>query len=215
MPRNGSKALSPEARKAKAAEGHAVIARRKARKKKTKAKASQKKSRKKKRRREAVFNVRHTEGRIAYHSLLDGKAKEVAFTPQEQDKLAELVAMLTQKTLLKMYTTWPSRAIAVGVSTRTLFSWRQSKLFKQMLMQTMQAEALVGVAIALPSQIDHAAKPEAKGGNQSFKNIADLAGASQPKNLTLTQNNTLNMTWEQQLANISDGKIVDVEDENE
>lgn len=164
-------------------------------------------NREKKRQLVAPFRPRHTEGRVALESLNAGKSKDVVLNDEDVDRVVELCRLLTEKDLLEKYSSWGLRAVALGITSRQLFTLRQTRTYHRVLIETIRNGALEGTAEALPAQSRHAKSPMLPGSQTAFSKLAEIGGASGGlKSLTLNQTNN----FEGELRKLAEGAIIDV-----
>ena len=134
------------------------------------------------------------EAQRAFAMLTDGKAREAyQWKPEDQEKALELVQMVTDAALQKVYPTWESRRDKLGWSEKKLTVIRETKEYVLLLKQAIASMALHGVAAAIPAQIAVASDPSIKGAPLAFKNLglaAGVFGAGPTGNtFNVTQNN--------------------------
>lgn len=113
-----------------------------------------------------------------YIDLANGKKdafRNYKWTPAELEKLDELVDIYTDKEKLLAAPTQQMQAISLGIEVPLLRRWLKTTMFAELIAEAMQAQALIGVAKALPSQVAFA-DSTLKGSSKAFETLSKIAG---------------------------------------
>ncbi len=141
---------------------------------------------------------------------------EPELSEEDQEKVMELVALMTTEDLLKTYDTEAKRGTLLGTNARRIRTLKATKLYKDALVQALTNNGLEGVARAVSTMQSRAMDPTDRAGVAAFDRLMRLGGVGQKepskfvKNVT---NNTLNMTVDQQLQKFVAGRREQVVDE--
>lgn len=128
---------------------------------------------------------------------------------EDQEKVAELVALMTTEDLLKTYDTEAKRATLLGTNAQRVRTLKATKLYKDGLIHALQTHGLESVAQTMGTMRARAADVTDRQGVAAFDRLMRLGGVGQKepskfvKNVT---NNTLNLTVDQHLQKFIAGR---------
>lgn len=142
-----------------------------------------------KRRTPAMFMAKFSEGARVAKELLGGEGTDRPLDEDRLAKAADLVAMLTDDVALAKYPTWELRAIALSMTPQQLWTLRQTKTYKKMLVEAIRGAAMENVAGAVGSQGEIAKSTGHKGSTAAFDKLGKVAGLEGPKSVKISQTN--------------------------
>lgn len=141
---------------------------------------------------------------------------EPDLSPQDADKVMELVEMMTTASLLETFDTESKRGKALGVSAQRIRTLKATKLYKDTLVNALQVRGLEHTASAMPTMARRAADAKDPAGVAAFDRLMRLGGIGQKNASTFTKNvtnTTVHLSVDQQLQKFVAGRKGQVIDE--
>ena len=165
-----------------------------------------------------VWEPAYIEAKLALKAHKHGyEGTEPDLSEEDQEKVMELVAMMTDEVLLGVYPTEGARAVALGTNAQRVKTLKATKLYKDALIQALTVKALEGTAQALPNMAAKASDREDNNAVGAFDKLMRVGGLGTKTAMTITKNSTnkteVHVTFDQQvqgyLSKRNQAKIVD------